>query len=64
MAPRLELRNVAKSFTMHLRDGIHIPVVSGVSLVVELGEWVVDVRVGLRRRNLHRRTGGKRLDPP
>lgn len=41
MAPRLELRNVAKSFTMHLRDGIHIPVVSGVDLAVEPGECVV-----------------------
>ncbi|MCP4386642.1 MAG: ATP-binding cassette domain-containing protein, partial [Hyphomicrobiales bacterium] len=41
MVPRLELRNVAKSFTMHLRDGLHIPVVSGVDLVVGQGECVV-----------------------
>ena len=41
MAPRLELRDVAKSFTMHLRDGIHMPVVRDVSFAVEQGECVV-----------------------
>jgi alpha-D-ribose 1-methylphosphonate 5-triphosphate synthase subunit PhnL len=41
MAPRLELRDVAKSFTMHLRDGAHLPVVDGVSFTVSPGECVV-----------------------
>ncbi|KAB2872866.1 MAG: phosphonate C-P lyase system protein PhnL [Bauldia sp.] len=41
MAPRLELCDVAKSFTMHLRDGVHMPVVRGVSFAVEPGECVV-----------------------
>jgi len=41
MLPRLELRDVAKSFTMHLRDGAHLPVVAGVSLAVAPGECVV-----------------------
>jgi alpha-D-ribose 1-methylphosphonate 5-triphosphate synthase subunit PhnL len=41
MAPRLELRDVAKSFTMHLRDGIHLPVVASVSFTVAPGECVV-----------------------
>jgi alpha-D-ribose 1-methylphosphonate 5-triphosphate synthase subunit PhnL len=40
-AARLELRNVAKSFIMHLRDGIHLPVVSGLSFEVAPGECVV-----------------------
>lgn len=38
---RLELRNVAKSFTMHLRDGLKLPVVHGVSFAVHAGECVV-----------------------
>lgn len=38
---RLELRNVAKSFTMHLRDGLMLPVVTGVSFEVRAGECVV-----------------------
>jgi alpha-D-ribose 1-methylphosphonate 5-triphosphate synthase subunit PhnL len=41
MMPRLELRDVAKSFTMHLRDGIHLPVVADVSFSVAPGECVV-----------------------
>ena len=41
MTPRLELRDVAKSFTMHLRDGVHLPVVAGVSFAVSPGECVV-----------------------
>ena len=41
MTPRLELRDVTKSFTMHLRDGIHIPVVRDVSFTVAPGECVV-----------------------
>ena len=41
MSPRLELCDVAKSFTMHLRDGIHLPVIAEVSLTVAAGECVV-----------------------
>jgi len=37
----LIIRNVAKSFTMHLRDGIVLPVVTGVSFEVNAGECVV-----------------------
>ncbi|MEX0852673.1 MAG: ATP-binding cassette domain-containing protein, partial [Bauldia sp.] len=39
MVPRLELTDVAKSFTMHLR-GVHMPVVAGVSFAVFPGECV------------------------
>jgi alpha-D-ribose 1-methylphosphonate 5-triphosphate synthase subunit PhnL len=39
--PRLELRDVAKSFTMHLRDGICLRVLGDVSFTVLPGECVV-----------------------
>jgi len=39
--PLLAVRNVAKTFTMHLRDGIVLPVVNAVSFDVEAGECVV-----------------------
>lgn len=38
--PLLVLKNVSKSFVMHLRDGIVLPVVSNVSLEVRAGECV------------------------
>jgi alpha-D-ribose 1-methylphosphonate 5-triphosphate synthase subunit PhnL len=38
---RLELRHVAKSFTMYLRDGLMLPVVTGVNFKVHAGECVV-----------------------
>ncbi|MBZ9789712.1 phosphonate C-P lyase system protein PhnL [Rhizobium sp. 3T7] len=41
MATPLVVSEVAKSFTMHLRDGIKLPVVSDVSFSVALGECVV-----------------------
>jgi len=41
MSARLELRDVAKSFTMHLRDGVHLPVVANLSFTVGPGECVV-----------------------
>lgn len=41
MATPLVVSDVAKSFTMHLRDGIRLPVVSGVSFSVKSGECVV-----------------------
>jgi alpha-D-ribose 1-methylphosphonate 5-triphosphate synthase subunit PhnL len=40
MAAILELRGVAKSFTMHLRGGMTLPIVSGVSFDVRAGECV------------------------
>lgn len=39
--PLLTVRDVAKSFTMHLRDGLVLPVVSGVTFEVNAGECVV-----------------------
>ncbi|MDQ0318093.1 alpha-D-ribose 1-methylphosphonate 5-triphosphate synthase subunit PhnL [Pararhizobium capsulatum DSM 1112] len=41
MATPLVVSDVAKSFTMHLRDGIRLPVVSAVSFSVKKGECVV-----------------------
>ncbi|MBP0618122.1 phosphonate C-P lyase system protein PhnL [Jiella mangrovi] len=38
---RLVLQDVAKSFTNHLRGGIHLPVVSGVEFSLAAGEVVV-----------------------
>jgi alpha-D-ribose 1-methylphosphonate 5-triphosphate synthase subunit PhnL len=40
-APRLALRGVSKTFTMHLRDGIRLRVLDGVSFTVAPGECVV-----------------------
>src|SRR3569623_2096239 len=37
----LSVRDVAKTFTMHLRDGVVLPVVNGVSFDVDAGECVV-----------------------
>ncbi|MEZ5809820.1 MAG: phosphonate C-P lyase system protein PhnL [Rhizobiaceae bacterium] len=37
----LRLRDVGKSFTMHLRDGVELPVFAGVELDVAEGECVV-----------------------
>src|SRR5689334_3150065 len=41
MTVLLSVRDVAKTFTMHLRDGVVLPVVNGVSFDVEAGECVV-----------------------
>jgi len=41
MATPLVVSEVAKSFTMHLRDGLQLPVVTGVSFSVKAGECVV-----------------------
>jgi alpha-D-ribose 1-methylphosphonate 5-triphosphate synthase subunit PhnL len=41
MTPALELRDVAKSFTMHLQGGVRLPVVAGVTFSVRAGECVV-----------------------
>jgi alpha-D-ribose 1-methylphosphonate 5-triphosphate synthase subunit PhnL len=40
MEPLLQLSGVAKSFTMHLRGGIRLPVVAGVEFAVAAGECV------------------------
>jgi alpha-D-ribose 1-methylphosphonate 5-triphosphate synthase subunit PhnL len=41
MTPVLELRDVAKSFTMHLQGGVRLAVVAGVAFSVRAGECVV-----------------------
>ena len=41
MSVLLSVRDVAKTFTMHLRDGVVLPVVHGVSFDVAAGECVV-----------------------
>lgn len=41
MTDRLVLKDVAKSFTLHLRDGVTLPVVTDVSFRVAAGECVV-----------------------
>jgi alpha-D-ribose 1-methylphosphonate 5-triphosphate synthase subunit PhnL len=39
--PLLSVRDVTKTFTMHLRDGLMLPVVEGVNFEVRAGECVV-----------------------
>ena len=41
MSVVLELCNAGKSFTMHLQDGLRLPVVAGVDFSVEAGQCVV-----------------------
>lgn len=41
MSPMIEITRASKTFTMHLQNGIRLPVVSGVSLHVDAGECVV-----------------------
>jgi alpha-D-ribose 1-methylphosphonate 5-triphosphate synthase subunit PhnL len=40
MHPLLQLTGVAKTFTMHLQDGIRLPVVTGVEFTIAAGECV------------------------
>ena len=40
METLLQLTGVSKSFTMHLQDGIRLPVVAGVAFTVDAGECV------------------------
>ncbi len=40
MRPVLDVRDVRKRFTLHLRDGLQLPVLDGVSLTVGAGECV------------------------
>lgn len=41
MTSMIEITRAAKTFTMHLQNGIRLPVVSGVSMHVDAGECVV-----------------------
>lgn len=41
MSAMIEITRAAKTFTMHLQNGIRLPVVSGVSMHVDAGECVV-----------------------
>ncbi len=41
MKPALEFRDVAKTFTLHLRGGVQLPVMGGADLAVYPGECVV-----------------------
>jgi alpha-D-ribose 1-methylphosphonate 5-triphosphate synthase subunit PhnL len=41
MAASLVVSDVAKNFTMHLRDGVRLPVVAGVSFALEAGQCAV-----------------------
>jgi alpha-D-ribose 1-methylphosphonate 5-triphosphate synthase subunit PhnL len=41
MVPMIEISSAAKTFTMHLQNGVRLPVVSGVSMQVNAGECVV-----------------------
>ncbi|CAN5118149.1 phosphonate C-P lyase system protein PhnL [soil metagenome] len=38
---RIAVSNLCKNFTMHLQGGLHLPILSGVTLQVEAGECVV-----------------------
>ena len=41
MAPMIDMSGAAKAFTMHLQNGVQLPVVSGVTMQVDAGECVV-----------------------
>lgn len=41
MSPMIEICSASKTFTMHLQNGVRLPVVSGVSMQVNAGECVV-----------------------
>ncbi|TKT73554.1 phosphonate C-P lyase system protein PhnL [Afipia massiliensis] len=41
MSPMIEISSASKTFTMHLQNGVRLPVVSGVSMQVNAGECVV-----------------------
>lgn len=41
MSPMIEISNASKTFTMHLQNGVRLPIVSGVSMQVNAGECVV-----------------------
>ncbi len=41
MSPMIEISGAAKTFIMHLQNGVRLPVISGVSMHVNAGECVV-----------------------
>lgn len=41
MSPMIDISSASKTFTMHLQDGVRLPVVSDVSMQVNAGECVV-----------------------
>ncbi|WP_425994606.1 phosphonate C-P lyase system protein PhnL [Afipia sp. DC4300-2b1] len=41
MSPMIEISNASKTFTMHLQNGVRLPIMSGVSMRVNAGECVV-----------------------
>jgi alpha-D-ribose 1-methylphosphonate 5-triphosphate synthase subunit PhnL len=41
MSPMIEISSASKTFTMHLQNGVRLPVVSGVSMQANAGECVV-----------------------
>lgn len=41
MSPMIDISSAAKTFTMHLQNGVRLPVVSGVSMQVNAGECIV-----------------------
>lgn len=41
MSPMIDISSASKTFTMHLQNGVRLPVVSGVSMQVNAGECVV-----------------------
>ncbi len=41
MSPMIEISSASKTFTMHLQNGVRLPIVSGVSMRVNAGECVV-----------------------
>ncbi len=41
MSPMIDISRAAKTFTMHLQNGVRLPVVSGITMQVNAGECVV-----------------------
>ncbi|CAN5292348.1 phosphonate C-P lyase system protein PhnL [soil metagenome] len=41
MSPMIDISSASKTFTMHLQNGVRLPVVSGVTMQVNAGECVV-----------------------
>jgi alpha-D-ribose 1-methylphosphonate 5-triphosphate synthase subunit PhnL len=41
MSRRIEVKNLSKEFTLHLQDGLQLPILSGVDMQVNAGECVV-----------------------
>jgi alpha-D-ribose 1-methylphosphonate 5-triphosphate synthase subunit PhnL len=41
MSRRIEVKNLSKEFTLHLQDGLQLPILSGVDMQINAGECVV-----------------------